>query len=77
MANVAMTGEEFDKAERLYRETLDADQVRRICAGQPLDEYVAPTGSATPAAPRDARPAKDRPAAIVPPLSPPRPVTQE
>jgi cell division protease FtsH len=61
----------------LTRETLDADQVRRICAGQPLDEYVAPTGS-TPAPPRDARPAKDRPAtAIVPPLSPPRPVTQE
>ena len=25
MGNVAMTGEEFDKAERLYRETLDAD----------------------------------------------------
>jgi tetratricopeptide (TPR) repeat protein len=25
MANVAMTGEEFDRAERLYRETLDAD----------------------------------------------------
>jgi tetratricopeptide (TPR) repeat protein len=25
MANVAMTGEEFDKAERLYRETLTAD----------------------------------------------------
>jgi cell division protease FtsH len=61
----------------LTRETLDADQVKRICAGLPLDEFVAPTGSATPAPPRDARPAKDRAPAIVPPLSPPRPVTQE
>jgi cell division protease FtsH len=63
----------------LTRETLDAEQVRRICAGLPLDEPLPATGSATPAAPREAKPAKERPAtAIVPPLTPPpRPVTQE
>jgi cell division protease FtsH len=60
----------------LQRETLDAEQVRRICAGQPLDEPVP--APATPPAPPDVRGrAKDRPApAIVPPI-PPRPVTQE
>jgi len=62
----------------LTRETLDAEQVRRICAGQPLDEL--PTSGTAPAPPRDVKPAaKERPAtAIVPPLTaPPRPVTQE
>jgi cell division protease FtsH len=58
----------------LARETLDADQVRRIVAGHPLDEPtpaapVAP--QVAPAAPK----AKERPS-IVPPI-PPRPVTQE
>ena len=63
----------------LTRETLDAEQVRRICAGLPLDELV-PASNAASAPPRDAKPAaKERPAtAIVPPLTaPPRPVTQE
>jgi hypothetical protein len=58
----------------LARETLDAEQVRRIVAGEPLDEPTAPT----PAAPQLAPPApkaKERPS-IVPPI-PPRPVTQE
>ena len=58
----------------LARETLDAEQVRRICAGLPLDE---PAASGPPTAPppvRDAKPAKERPSgSIVPPLTPPRP----
>jgi cell division protease FtsH len=60
----------------LVRETLDAEQVRRLSAGLPLDEPVPAPAQAPP--PREARPAtKERPAAsIVPPL-PPRPVTQE
>jgi cell division protease FtsH len=60
----------------LTRETLDADQVTRICAGQSIDDPVAPTT----APPRDMKPAaKERPATtMVPPLTaPPRPVTQE
>jgi cell division protease FtsH len=62
----------------LTRETLDAEQVRRICAGLSIDEPVPSATSTTPAPPRDVKPAaKERPAsAIVPPL-PPRPVTQE
>jgi cell division protease FtsH len=59
----------------LLRETLDADQVRRIAAGVPLEDFVPPTGQSVP--PREPRVAKEkeRPS-IVPPL-PPRPVTQE
>jgi len=59
----------------LARETLDAEQVRRLCAGLPLDELTA---SSTPvSASREPRAAKERPSpAIVPPL-PPRPLTQE
>jgi cell division protease FtsH len=62
----------------LTRETLDAEQVKRICAGQPLDELPM-SGTAPAAASRDVKPAKERPATgIVPPLTaPPRPVTQE
>ena len=60
----------------LVRETLDADQVRRIAAGLPLEELV-PAASPTPAPPPEpkATKEKERPA-IAPPLSP-RPVTQE
>src|SRR5688500_5181970 len=63
----------------LTRETLDAEQVTRICAGLSIDAPAPSAGSPTPPAPRDTRPAKERPAAsIVPPLTPPpRPVTQE
>jgi len=61
----------------LVRETLDADQVRRICAGLPLEEHVPSAGPATPPASRDAKPAKDRPAASIVPGLPARPLTQE
>jgi len=68
----------LDMADALLaRETLDAEQVKRLCAGLPLDELTSATGSSTPSAPRETKPAKERPStAIVPPI-PPRPVTQE
>jgi hypothetical protein len=57
----------------LARETLDAEQVRRICAGIPLDDPTSGTPASAP--PREAKPApKER--SIVPGI-PPRPVTQE
>jgi cell division protease FtsH len=69
----------LDMADALLaRETLDADQVRRIAAGLPLDELVPASGPVGPAvAAREPKVAKEkeRPS-IVPPL-PPRPVTQE
>ena len=61
----------------LAREVLDADQVRRIAAGEPLED-LAPAAS-TPATPEDGprRPLKERPS-IVPPLQPlNKPLTQE
>ena len=60
----------------LVRETLDAEQVRRIAAGLPLEEPVAAAGP-TPVPPPEAKATKEqeRPA-IAPPLVP-RPVTQE
>jgi cell division protease FtsH len=62
----------------LTRETLDAEQVRRICAGLAIDEPASTSGPATPLPPRESKPAKERPTTgIVPPLTPPRPVTQE
>jgi cell division protease FtsH len=66
----------LDMADALLaRETLDADEVRRIVAGLPLDALVE--GSTPVAPPREPSRTKERPAsAIVPPL-PPRPVTQE
>jgi cell division protease FtsH len=60
----------------LIRETLDADQVRRICAGLPLEEFVPTAGPTPPAAPREAKP-KERPAASIVPGLPQRPLTQE
>ena len=60
----------------LARETLDAEQVRRIVAGEPMDDPSPETGTPQ-VAPREPNRAKERPAtSIVPPL-PPRPVTQE
>src|SRR5438874_6950406 len=59
----------------LAHETLDAEQVRRIVAGEPLDEptpATPPTPQVAPPAPK----AKEPRPAIVPPI-PPRPVTQE
>jgi cell division protease FtsH len=65
----------LDMADALLsRETLDAEQVKRICQGVPLDE---PT-SGTPSPAREAKPAvapKERPSIV--PQIPPRPVTQE
>jgi cell division protease FtsH len=62
----------------LSRETLDADQVRRLAAGQPIDDPSAAPAPTTPAPPSDARGrAKERPAASIVPPMPPRPVTQE
>jgi cell division protease FtsH len=68
----------FDMADALLtRETLDAEQVKRVCAGLPLDEPTVASTGAPPSPPRETRPAKERPApSIVPPL-PPRTVTQE
>jgi cell division protease FtsH len=62
----------------LARESLDAEQVRRIMAGLPIDEPSAAAPDAAPAPPQPevrGRTAKERPS-IVPPI-PPRPVTQE
>ena len=60
----------------LVRETLDAEQVRRIAAGLPLEAFV-PAAGPPPAPPPEpqATKEKERPA-MSPPLSP-RPVTQE
>jgi cell division protease FtsH len=62
----------------LTREVLDADQVRRIAAGKPLDEHQ-PTTAVAPVSVDDVtkRPAKDRPS-MVPPMGPiHKPATQE
>jgi cell division protease FtsH len=62
----------------LVREVLDADQVRRIVAGEPLEDTKV-TASTPPAASDDGskRPAKERPS-IVPPIPPlNKPLTQE
>ncbi|MEO5896258.1 MAG: ATP-dependent zinc metalloprotease FtsH [Vicinamibacterales bacterium] len=59
--------------ELLTREVLDAEQVRRIAAGEPLEEFK-PVVSATPTDDGTKRPAKERPS-IVPPLN--KPLTQE
>jgi cell division protease FtsH len=62
--------------ELLAREVLDADQVRRIVAGDALEPFKSPNPSAAPAADDGTRKvAKDRPS-MVPPI-PPRPLTQE
>jgi cell division protease FtsH len=59
----------------LAREVLDAEQVRRIAAGEPLDD-PAPTASHVPDD-GSKRPAKERPS-IVPPLQPlNKPLAQE
>jgi cell division protease FtsH len=60
----------------LVREVLDAEEVRRIAAGEPLEEFVPPVSSR---APEDGpkRPVKERPS-MVPPLQPMnKPLTQE
>jgi cell division protease FtsH len=68
----------LDMADALLaRETLDAEQVRRLSAGLPIDEPT-PAPAPNSAAPADARGrAKERPAASIVPPIPPRPLTQE
>ncbi|HKC57451.1 MAG TPA: ATP-dependent zinc metalloprotease FtsH, partial [Vicinamibacterales bacterium] len=65
----------FEMADALLvHETLDSEQVRRVVAGEPLDE-PRPAAPATPqAAPTAPKPKERQP--IVPSI-PPRPVTQE
>ena len=59
----------------LAREILDADQVRRLAYGHPLDD--APTSDSTPADAAAPAKEKERPS-IVPPMEPIRkPLTQE
>jgi cell division protease FtsH len=62
--------------ELLLREVLDAEQVRRIADGQPLEEHKP---AAVSHLPEDGskRPAKERPSMVpqIPPLN--KPVTQE
>jgi cell division protease FtsH len=67
-----------DMAEALLaHETLDAEQVKRLAAGLPLEDLTPATGIATPeVASREPKTVKEQRPAIVPPL-PPRPVTQE
>jgi len=68
----------LDMADALLaRETLDAEQVKRLSAGLPLDEPASSAGSPSAQPPRDTKPAKERPAPTIVPGLPPRPVTQE
>jgi len=61
----------------LQRESLDADQVRRIVAGLPLDAPAPPAPEAPPAPPSVADPrGRKEFTPMVPPI-PPRPLTQE
>jgi cell division protease FtsH len=61
----------------LAREVLDADQVRRIVAGQPLEDAKPATTPVAAAEDASRKAAKERPA-IVPPLPPlNKPLTQE
>ena len=64
----------LDMADALLaRETLDAEQVKRLASGLPLEEPVPERATRTP----PQQTTKERPtASIVPPL-PPRPLTQE
>jgi len=67
----------LDMADALLaRETLDAEQVKRLSVGLPLDEPTAAAGP-TPPPVRDAKPSKERPTPGIVPALPPRPVTQE
>jgi cell division protease FtsH len=60
----------------LVREVLDADQVRRIVAGQPLEDIKVAAAS-TPTDDGAKRPAKERPS-LVPPIPPlNKPLAQE
>jgi cell division protease FtsH len=63
--------------ELLVREVLDADQVRRIVAGQALEEHKPANPASSPVTDDARRSAKERPS-IVPPLPPlNKPLPQE
>ena len=68
----------LDMADALLsRETLDAEQVKRLASGLPLDELTGTEGQPPTVVSRETKTAKERPAqSIVPPM-PPRPLTQE
>jgi len=77
--NVLLTQKQalLDMADALLvRETLDADQVRRIAAGESLGEFVPALGSTHPAA-REPKAAKEKERPAIVPTLPARPVTQE
>ena len=59
----------------LAREVLDAEEVRRIAAGEPLEEFIPP--APRPSEDGTKRPAKERPTmgSAMPPLN--KPLTQE
>jgi cell division protease FtsH len=62
--------------ELLAREVLDADQVRKIVAGEPLEPAKPATTPVAAAEDPSRKPAKDRPVvAGIPPLN--KPLTQE
>jgi cell division protease FtsH len=68
----------LDMAEALLtHETLDAEQVKRLCAGLPLEVPAEAGGTPAPAPSREAKPAKERPSSSIVPQLPPRPITQE
>ena len=61
----------------LVRESLDAEQVRRLVAGEPLESYVAPEPPPAPPAPSAEEPeALSERSSVVSPI-PPRPLAQE
>jgi cell division protease FtsH len=61
----------------LLREVLDADQVRRLVSGLPLEDDKAAASPSAPVADDSKRHAKERPS-IVPPIPPlNKPLTQE
>ncbi len=62
--------------ELLVREVLDADQVKALVAGQPIDAPPPAAAPPTPTPPvEDRRNMKERPSPLVPPL--PKPLPQE
>src|SRR5262249_14310457 len=63
--------------ELLAREVLDADQVRKIIAGEPLEALKPPAAPAPTTEDPSRKAAKDRPSVVtgIPPLH--KPITQE
>jgi cell division protease FtsH len=62
-------------AELLVREVLDAEQVRRIVAGEALEEHKPAAAASSPVEDGSKRPAKERPSIVapLPPLNKPLP----